>query len=250
MKRLFLALIFCAMASTSWAQTFEGLQDRKGNQVYDAFSINVFGRYTNFADPYNKTVSGITFNFGYRVGSSRKGGVSYQFENPTLGDFIFVLFNWKKVKASNDDKAFGSGFFGWHQVYWNVIAKDRFLLSPGISLGDYIFGINKPNSDPVTLEPNGYYFHAGPAIKASYLINDKMWVEGFLHNDIGFKAGKPSGKQNIKGYERPFFLNFGATLYSKSRFFGGFRVAKLIDRGVNDLTATRLDVSVGYMIRR
>jgi hypothetical protein len=243
MKRLFLALIFCVMASTIWAQTFEGLEDRKGNQVYDDFSINVFGRYTNFADPYNKTVSGFTVNMGYRVGSSRKGGVSYQFENPTLGDFIFVLFNWKKVQESNDNKSFGSGFFGWHQVYWNVVAKDRFLLSTGLSMGDYIFAVRKTSTDPVTPEPNGYFFHIGPALRASYLINDKMWVEGFVHNDIGFKA--KSG-----GYERPFFLNFGASVHSTSRFFGGFRVAKLIDRGVNDLTATRMDVSVGYMIHR
>jgi hypothetical protein len=249
MKGLWLALFFCAGASTL-AQTFEGLEDRRGNQVYDDYTINLFTRYTSFADPYNKTVSGFTVNMGYRVGSSRKGGVSYQFENPTLGDFIFVLFNWKKVKASNDDKSFGSGFFGWHQVYWNVIAKDRFILGTGLSLGDYIFGIKKPNSDPAVLEPNGYYFHLGPALRASYLINDKMWVEGFVHNDIGFKAGKPGGNQNVKGYERPFFLNVGASLHSTSRFFGGFRVVKLIDRGVNDLTATRVDVSLGYMIHR
>jgi hypothetical protein len=243
MKGLLSVLIFCAVASTTLAQSFESLEDRRGNQVYDDYSINVYGRYTNFSDPWNKTVSGFTVNMAYRVGSSRKGGVSYHFENPTLGDFIFVLINWKKYQSSKVDKSFGSGFFGWHQVYWNVIAKEKFILSTGLSMGDYIFAVRKITTDPGTPEPNGYFFHIGPAVRASYLINDKMWVEGFLHNDIGFKA--KSG-----GYERPFFLNMGASLHTTSRFYGGFRVAKLIDRGANHLKATRLDVSVGYMIHR
>lgn len=251
MRHLYLALLL-ATASMVSAQTFSGLNSKKSDNLYEEYTFNVFLRYTNVSDPYSQTIQGLTANMSFRTGSLEKGGTGINYENPTLGDFVYVLSHWKKSQEQSKtvDKSFGSGFFGWFQMYFNAVVRDRFILAPGFSAGDYIFGINqmqKPTS-PHIMEPNGYYFHLGPAIKASYLLTDNMWIEGFAHNDIGFKASNPGGEyQNIKGYKKPFFFNVGANLYSTSRFFGGFRVVKLIDRGENDIKATRLDISAGYM---
>lgn len=251
MGYLYLVLIL-ASATLSSAQTFSDLNSRKSDNLYEEYTFNVFLRYTNFSDPYSETIKGMTANMSFRTGSLEKGGTSINYENPTLGDFVYVLSHWKKSQeqAKTVDKSFGSGFFGWFQMYFNAVTRDRFILAPGLSMGDYIFGINQMQkaTSPHIMEPNGYYFHLGPAIKASYLISDGLWVEGFAQNDIGFKAGKPGGEyQYIKGYKKPFFFHVGANLYSTSRLFGGFRVVKLIDRGENDIKATRVDVSLGYM---
>lgn len=246
MKYLLTLLVAGWITSVS-AQTFSSLESRKGN-LYDDRTFNLYLRYTDFSDPYTESVNGLTANVSWRRGGSGKGQANWHFENPTLGDFIFVLAHFKKWKESTVNKSFGAGFFGWHQIYINALVKNRLIIAPGFSMGDYIFGIQQPESDPATLEPNGYYFHLGPAIKVSYVITSKMWVEGWIHNDIGFRASKPSGAyQKIEGYEKPYFLNVGASLFHTSRLFGGFRVNKLIDRGVNNIKATRIDVSAGYM---
>jgi hypothetical protein len=236
----------CATAGAS-AQSFSDLESRKGN-LYDDQTFNVYMRYTSFTDPYVEDVKGLTFNIAWRRGGHEKGQANWHFENPTIGDFIWVLVNFKKASTATVDKSFGGGFFGWHQIYVNTIVKDRLIIAPGLSLGDYIFGIQMNNTDPATPEPNGYYFHLGPAVKVSYVITSDMWVEGYIHNDIAFKASQPGGSyEKIKGYEKPYFFNFGASLFHTSRFFTGFRVNKLIDRGKNGIKATRADISLGYM---
>jgi hypothetical protein len=114
-----------------------------------------------------------------------------------------------------------------------------------LSFGDYIFGSKR--EDGVTLEPQGYYFHVGPALKTSYVVTEDLWVDGFFHYDIGFKAGKGSG-QHIDGYKKPHFMTIGANVnHAHTRLFAGFRINHLIDRGANKDSATRLDISAGYM---
>lgn len=49
-----------------------------------------------------------------------------------LGDFIFLLFTIEKMDELATEQAYGAGFFGWHQGYWNVVSKDRLLISPGV----------------------------------------------------------------------------------------------------------------------
>ncbi len=67
----------------------------------------------------------------YRRDDYEKGGMRWHFENPTFGDLIFVLA--QQLRGTEENKpgsqAFGSGFFGWHQMYWMVVNKDRLLVS-------------------------------------------------------------------------------------------------------------------------
>lgn len=248
-KNILLILFMLGSVGQGVAQSFSALEDGKGNNVYDTRALHVFLRYTNVSGRHTATVSGLTANVSLRYDKYGKGETSWHFENPTLGDFIHVLFKLDKISSDNE-QSFSSGFLGWHQIYFNVVAKDKLILSPGISLGDIIFGSERLTSSPSVLEPNGYYLNLGPAFKASYLINQDMWVDGFFRYDIGFKVGKPSGDyQNIDDYEKPHFVTVGANLHHKSRLFGGVRLMKMIDRGANNDSASRLDISAGYMFR-
>jgi hypothetical protein len=244
---LFFAVLLCSLSAQ--AQRFEDLNNRKGDNAFTDRGFHLFLRYTAVNAKYTESYGGFTFNGSYRIDRLEKGEVSYHFENPTLGDFIWLLFNMKKMDGRKTDQAYGSGFFGWHQVYWNVVSTDRLLISPGLSFGDYIYAAERATEAPNIKDPAGYFFHLGAAFKTSYVVTEDMWVDGILNYDIGFRAGKPSGAyEEIKGYPRPHFLTLGATLnHAPSRLFGGFRINQLIDRGKNKDSATRLDISAGYM---
>lgn len=245
MRYFLLMVAFAATCFSTSAQSFGDFED------FEDFSWIGMLRYTHFSDPYQPTVKGLTANVAVRAASFEKGGASFHYENPTLGDFVYVLFHIKKAFNNQTvDKSYGGGFFGWFQGYQNVVVKNRFLLAPGISMGDYIFGIQQPNVGPPSkLEPNGYYFHIGPALKTAVVLNNSLFLEAFVQNDIAFKASKVQGGdyEYIKGYKRPHFINVTANIHHRSRVYGGVRMSKINDRGSNDIKATRIDVSMGYM---
>ncbi|GCC52645.1 hypothetical protein SanaruYs_28820 [Chryseotalea sanaruensis] len=249
MKTLYLIPTFIFLSFAVIGQSLSSLEDGRGNDVYESSSVGIFYRYTSNSGKYAPTVKGSTFNINVRKSEAGKGGRSWHFENPALGDIIWLLFNSDEV-TNNVGQTFTSGLIGWHQAYWNVVAKDKLIIAPGFSAGDYIFGSGRDQGSPNILEPNGYYLYAGPAIKASYLLGDRAWIDGFFHWDITFSKLKndDGAYQNIDGYKYPHFIHLGATVYDRSRFFAGIKLVRLVDRGINNDRATRFDFSLGYMI--
>lgn len=255
MKSTVLALILIAFASAVCAQSFEGLENRRGDNAFEENSFEVLIRRTQVSAKFTESFGGTTFNIRYRYEGYEKGDGRWHFENPTLGDMLFVvakLASGNDVTARTTEQSFGAGFFGWHQIHMNAVATDKMLISPGLSLGDYIFG-SKRAAPPTgfqtsIIEPAGYYFHLGPAFMTSYVVTPKMWVDAFMHYDIGFRAGKPSNFTETPGYPRPHFLNLGAHVrHAGARLVGSFRYSHLIDRGPHKDAATRIDISFGYM---
>jgi hypothetical protein len=239
-----------ALSVSLSAQSFETLENRQGDNPFAYNGFHVFVRYTHVSPKYTEAYGGFTINGSYRNDYYNKWEPSYHFENPTLGDLIFLLFNIKKMDGRATEQAYGSGFLGWHQLYFNAVAHDRLLISPGISFGDYIFASKRAaTSSPRTLDPAGYFLHVGPALKVSYVLNERYWVDGYFRYDIAKQVSKPSQDyQSINGYPKPHFVTLGGQIHSvKSRLFAGLRMNTLIDRGVNKDRATRLDLSVGFM---
>jgi hypothetical protein len=239
-----LMALLCLSAFVLNAQSFEELTNRNGDNGFTDRGLHFFVRYTGVNCKYTESYGGFTVNGSYRIDRLEKGEVSYHFENPTLGDLLWMLFNLKKWNALENPQAYGSGFFGWHEVYWNVVSKDRILLSPGISFGDYIY------SSGGSRNPSGYFFHIGPAFKTSYVINNDFWVDGIFRYDIGFKAGKRSENVDSEGnsYPKPHFVTVSGTLnHAPSRLFTNIRINTLIDRGSNKDAGVRLDWSLGMM---
>jgi hypothetical protein len=250
MKFLFPTIVLVFLTGTLYAQSFENLENRQGDNPFAYNGFYVFLRYTHVSSKYTESYGGMTMNVSYRNDYYNKWEPSWHFENPTLGDLLFLLFNIDKMNGRETEQAYGSGFLGWHQVYLNAVARENLLLSPGISFGDYIFGSKRAApASPRTLDPAGYFLHVGPAFKASYVINEQFWVDGYFHYDIGFKVGSPSTDyQESANYEKPHFVNLAAEIHhTKSRLFAGLRLNTLLDRGVNKDRATRIDFSAGYM---
>jgi hypothetical protein len=163
------------------------------------------------------------------------------------------LINGKEMPNKNSngaEQAFGSGFFGWHQVTWNAVAQDKLLISPGMSFGDYIFSSKRPGG--TVLEPSGYYFYIGPSLMATKMLGDSFWVNVTTRYDItGRASGKPAppaGQTDDVKYKNPRFFGLGATInHVGTHLCGTINYLKMIDRGSSNDSASRIDISVGFM---
>lgn len=253
MKTIHLTLLLACTSLLATAQSFSELNNNKGDNAFISNWIHPMVRFTSVSPKYTESYRGFTVNLSFHKNDYEKFSWRYDFENPTLGDLIFLLFNIKEMDGRKTEQAFGSGFLGWHQTYLNVVATDRLLVAPGLSFGDYIFASKREDNGTQgarILDPAGYFLHVGPAVKASYVITNSMWVDAFATYDIGFQVGKPSAEYKAtKGYPNPGFLNVGAKIHhAKFRLFGGIRVTQLLDSGENNDGGTRMDVSVGYMM--
>lgn len=251
--RIFLTLfIVCLFSGSAFTQSFDGLDNRKGDNAFTENSFHVFARYTTVSAKYTESYGGFTVNLALRKDKYERGEWCWRFENSTLGDLIFLLFNIEEMDGRATEQAFGSGFLGNHQFYGNLVATDRLLISPGFSMGDYIFASKRAEPDSTgarILDPAGYFLSVGPALRVSYVITEKLWLDAFAHYDIAFQVGKPSAEYNqTKGYERPGFLTVGGEIHhATSRLFAGARLMQMIDNGANKDSATRIDISLGYM---
>jgi hypothetical protein len=259
MRTILLALVLSLLIPAfAQAQTFEALSNGRGDNTFMDNSFEVLFRRTQVSAKYTESFGGFTFNMRWRNEDYRKGGVRWHFENPTLGDMLFVvgrLLKGDDVTVRADEQAFGAGFFGWHELYKNVVATDRLLLSVGGAFGDDIFASKRaeipPGHTARTLDPAGYYFHLGPAFMATYVLGHSVWIDGYIHPDIGFKAtGLSAEYEPYPGpgkYPRPIFLNIGTNVHhARTRTFVSLRFNHLIDRGVYKDAATRMDLSFGY----
>jgi hypothetical protein len=258
MKRFSLALIFLAVCfGSASAQSFEDI-----GRPFHSWNWEIMIRRTQVKTKYTIDYGGTTLNMKFRFDDYRKGANRWHFENPTLGDMLWVLarlINGKELSnknANGAEQAFGSGFFGWHHITWNAVAKDNLLISPGISLGDYIFASQRPGGSPgtvganTTLDPAGYFFHAGPALMVTPLVADGLWIDFSTRLDFTARAGKPSaGYQPSEGkYKNPAFFGLGASVKHKgTHLCFTTNYTKMIDRGANKDSASRVDISLGFM---
>lgn len=239
----YFTILLCLMHTGIMAQSFSTLETAKGRDPYDNAYVNWMLRYTSVSGKGAENISGFTFNAAIAEVDHEKGEWSLYWENPWAGDLIWKLLNYNK--STTNAQVFTSGLLGWFQTYFNVVSEDRLIVAPGISFGDYIVGDNTS----YTLEPNGYYLHVGPALKASYLLNKDFWLDGFLNFDIGAGVKHNDNRSRYQrevGYPRPFFVNLNINLCSTKNIFGAVRINQLFDRGDNKKSATRIDLSIGY----
>ena len=245
--RIFLFATFLLAGTYLSAQSFSDLGDD-----YDERNLRLMIRGT-YVKPYNDgRYGGWTVNGSLCMDNADKGGIRVRYENPTLGDGIWMLAylvrkkEWPETE-SGLQHAHGAGFIGWMQLYKNVVARDRFILSPGISIADYIIAVEQrtPGSNAFTLDPAGYHFAAGVGLMGSYLVTDRMWIDAYSNFDFCFAKAEYSHP----GYKKPAFVTYGVDVCHASGFYAGVRWNQLIDRGDNGITSLRTDISVGYRFR-
>jgi hypothetical protein len=249
MNKTLLTLLFlvCISATKISAQGFTTYGDAEDR------TLRVFSRYTTVKPGADGRYGGFTFNAGMALNNYNRFRMRVRYENPTIGDLLFYVKRlWTGGQSTTDsglEHAFGGGLMGWLQFYKNVVATDRFMLSPGISMGDYIFGVEQRiNGSVVTYDPAGWFIGAGPGIMMSYHSGNKIWVDTYAYYDMMFGTVEYShaGYIRTEGYPKPHFITYGIDVCHEKGFFTGFRMCIVNDRGSTNITASRIDVSLGY----
>lgn len=264
MKRNIIILLLL-IYELAYSQSFSDLKNSKGNNPMDKRSFKLFARYTSVSSKHNGSYGSPTINIGLKTDNHGQWQKRFRYENPTLGDLLLgVPSAIRDIKAIRDDDAttitthkwdnhaHGGGIVGWFQYYLNVIARDKFIISPGVSFGDYIYTSKQTTGTMAgkIADPAGYFLDIGPAVMASYLLGEKLWIDGYINYDISvYRVSGPSADYNeTPGYNKPHFLTIGADLNTSKRWFGGFRINRLIDKGKYGDRSSRVDIFIGMSL--
>jgi hypothetical protein len=252
-----LALMFCMpLLSQEW----KDLKTKKGKNAFNESFFTLYARYTMLNGKYTEPAGGLTGNVTLIRNRQSKGELRYRFENSLIGDLLYVvakegsaLLNNRLPAANKTEQNFSSGWLGWHKAYINVSSKPKYIISAGLSYGDYIFGSKRLAAGSPSAriqEPAGYYFYVGPAVMASFVLSKKFWLDAYANYDINLtKAAKPSsGYTEIPGYPMPKNLVLGADLYCTKKLHAGIRYNHLMDNGSQKDRATRIDINIGFLL--
>jgi len=255
MKNLFIALLIMA-ANVANAQSFSDIQNKKGKKIFTESRFKIYAAYVAAESKLTPSYSGYTPNISIFKNEAGKGGTRVKYENPTLGDLMWLAKKVYKVPQTvisgqvqpfgnnpSKDHAHGSGFLGWAQWYYNVVGKDNLLFSAGVSGGDYIYAsrVNGQYQDP-----SGYYLAAGPALMASYVPAKWCWIDVYANYDLSFLNG--AKKTNNPNYSKPHFLTIGTDFNTSKQFFFGIRHNTMLDQGTSNDAASRLDIKLGIIL--
>lgn len=267
MKKYVLLSILIA-ASTyqiTMAQSFDDLVKNSGKNLYTDGLVKIFFQQTNVTGTFAEPESMPTLSMGLRRESADKNGLRWSWEYPALGYAVNLLY--RALKSENltppTEKLFTSGLAGWHKVSVNVLATDRLLISPGVSVGDHMISTTLRSSRLIidaighenynggavqSIDPAGYYLYAGPSLIASYVVNSKIWVDAYANYDFTVvKVSNPSNNY-VKNpdYPMPTVSMYGADVHTTYGVFAGVRLASQKDNGAYKNEARRVDISVGY----
>lgn len=262
MKRLFTIGLLVTACTAGYAQSFSDLKMKNGQNPMDKTIFKLFARYTSLSSKLNGTYGSPTINLALKTDHFGKWERRTRYENPTLGDLVRgipqAVRDIRGIRDGDqttlkenkwDNHAHGGGIVGWLQYYVNAVANDKLLISPGISLGDYIYTSkypSGPNAGKID-DPAGYFVNLGPGLMATYLVDEKIWIDAYVNYDIHLlKVSGPSANYTATpGYKHPDFMSIGLDVNSSSRLFGGIRLNRLIDKGAFNDRSSRLDISVG-----
>lgn len=240
MKKSLVTLLFLAACFVTHAQ----LEDYKRIGVFVRYSLNPYGT----PEQTESGLSGINFlSFGVDVynGNYEDRKLTYSLRNRVIGDFVSGIIPGNIDKVYTKGPELTTGLVGWWNVGHSVYRTDYLNVAPGIALHDYIYSSGD-------LEPNGYYFSAGPAVIIDYALADTPII---LHFEGSYVASLRAtaqddelGENYDKESENPHFINLQVEARYKKLFFGispvwiinRYEPTKDQDRG------SRTDIMLGF----
>ncbi len=221
-------------------------------QLEDYKRLGIFLRYTlspyGGAEQAESGLNGVNYlSFGVDVynGNYEDRKLTYSLRNRVIGDFVSGIIPGNIDKVYTKGPELTSGLVGWWNVGYAIYRTKSLNIAPGIALHDYIYTSGK-------IEPNGYYFSAGPAVIIDYALANSPFV---LHFEGSYVASLRAGAQDDElgenydiDSENPHFINLQVEVRYKKLFFGVSPVwivnrygpTKNVDRG------TRTDIMLGF----
>jgi len=264
--RKFLAIIFVFAVTCnspfSFAQSLESFKNGK-DEFYNGyghwgFALS-FSSLSNPAapNPDAHKISGLAMKFDFKNYNFEKGGKRFFFQNKTIGDLLFILgseISSGKGAERSESSTVTTGLIGWTSWGWNILAKEKSAVAIGFNINDYITGSTYVYTDaqgvkqtPITTEPQGYYWGAGPSVFFDYAISENLVLQTFAGYTLSFwRPVSLDYAQEDKSYPKPHFLHLNAELQTKFHLYGGFDFTSLINRGDLPNETKRIDLILGY----
>lgn len=253
--------MLCSAAFTQTIDDFEYLGEYYSDELYlgIAFS-NSHVTNSDAPRPEVHNIAGLSGELNMRYIRLEAGEMSWRWQHKLLGDM--TLFTYKVFTENSnlvnrgESTAFSCGLLGWWNWTWNITLPNRYILSAGFNLNDYFFGssyivdsLANPN-ELKSLEPQGYYFTAGPTIVGQFMINKNFVVEGSASYSISYwRAVSLTYAQEDNSYPKPHWGQLNAEFISRWGVYAALNYNWVINRGDLPNNAKRLDLLLGFRFR-
>lgn len=258
---LFSFVMLAAIASAQSLSEFTYLGDRYGN---DELYIGLNPTYSFLSNkaapnPDIHSISGFSGDLSLRRVNFDQGSLSWNWQHKMILDvFLLVGKAVKQLDASELNRAQNTsitcGIIGWLDFTWAINKpQNRFQLSAGINHHDYFYASTYavdtiPGQNWASFDPQGYYFSAGPTLKANYLLSSAFMLEVSSSYSISYwRATNLTYATNPSDdYPLPHFGQVDVELQTKWGAFAGVNYNWINNRGNIPSDGKRLDLIFGF----
>lgn len=258
-SRTFL-LVTCGMSC------FISVNSQTNFQSMEAFNDSYLRFHIKYLTVKPKTdfaYGGFTANLSWDSKDYKKWDKRFMWEQNLFSDVVAMIVKKyvmkKPITKSGLDHSFSTGIFGSFQLGPNVIAKEKLIVSPCVSFGDFITAVQQEentgnnsgieNNGKLYRDPAGYFFVAGPSVVVSFIPMPKFWIDAyFVYDFTAYNVGEKNISNFVheEGYPNPHFISCGMNFNHKSGFFTGLRFYSLVNRGNTNTGINRTDINIGY----
>ncbi len=238
---------------------FEYLGEKYGSgELYLGLNPTyTFVRNNDAPFPNKHNISAFSVDLSFRKVNFERGSLSWNWQNKLLGDLILLIdkaFIDPNVLFRDEQTGFSSGPIGW--LDWTIAlnnADGKTQWSLGINHHDYFYTSTYTvdtiaGSSWASLDPQGYFFAAGPTLKINHLLCAPLMVE--VSSSYSFSYWKAVGlsyaHQPDSNYPLPHFGQVDIELQTKWGVFGGLNYNWIVNRGHIPSNGKRLDLLFGF----
>ena len=211
--------------------------------------------------PEEHELSGWTIKLEMKVVRYEKGEVSRYWEHKLVGDMVGWYSRFRRDDASvyvTQASNVSTGLLGWWSWVWNLTEPKRFSVAAGFNANDYFLTSSYVEHDSIPYdridnntryEPNGYYFGAGPTVRANFMLTSNFQLEYFGSLSIPFGRVTAEDFENQDDdYPNPYFMNHYLELISSYGVYAGYEFTDIINRGDIPNNTKRREWYIGFRI--
>lgn len=258
MRTLLVVLLSCTICKAQKLDDFVFVDKQYGNDAYvDLVASYSISRNPKAPNPDGHHVQGFTGKLSLRSVHFDVGEQKTLYQHKLLFDLILIIDSHlagnDKALARQEGSGLTTGIIGWYSTGWNVFKTDRLSGAIGVNLNDYFltnsYRLDFPKDDLTSIEPQGYWFAAGPSVFLDVGLNKYFLLHTHAFYSMSYwRAASLSYAERNDHYPKPHFGNFSFEVQSKWALFAGMDYSWLINRGNNPNNTKRLDFLLGFRL--
>mgnify|MGYP005840410385 CR=1 FL=1 len=223
--------------------------------------LSVAGSYSRLKNnaapnPDIHNQAGWTIYLDYKEADFTQGKMRYTLKYKLLGDMIFLVdaaLDDSREILREKESTISNGLLGWHSFIFNINGSSPQSFGIGFHLNDYFLGSTVTDANAVTantrvsLEPQGYYWTAGPS--ASYVLRPIPFliVEGSASYSFPYwRSNSLSYAEKDHSYPKPHFGVLSLEVMTSVGVFAGLDYTFINNRGDIPNNTQRFDALIGF----